>query len=69
MSMMPTNPDRVFTGLTEAQADGLACVECGADLATAGVSSYPVGVSETGSQVFACFGECSALTIVRGLKG
>lgn len=69
MSMMPNNPDRVFTGLTPTQADGLACVECGADFATAGVSSYPVGVSETGSQAFACTDECAALTIVKGLKG
>lgn len=40
--------------LTEAQADGRACVVCGTDFITTSVVHYPVGVSSTGSQVFAC---------------
>lgn len=39
--------------LTEAQADGLACVACGADYMTADTASVPVGTVR-GSQVFAC---------------
>ena len=38
--------------LSEAQADGLACVVCDGDEPT-----VPVGWSDTGSQVFAC-AEC-----------
>jgi len=37
-----------------AQADGLACVVCGADFLTVTVAHRPVGRSETGSQTFAC---------------
>jgi hypothetical protein len=37
------------------QADGLACVVCGADFEV-GEPSVPVGFSDTGSQVFACEG-------------
>lgn len=42
-------------GLTGAQADGLACVVCGADYLLPGSAAHvPVGWSGTGSQVFAC---------------
>jgi hypothetical protein len=60
----------LFTSLNEAQADGLACVECGRP-ATEDVPMCPVGVSEAGGQVFACDGqddECVARAIVRGLN-
>jgi excisionase family DNA binding protein len=40
--------------LIDAQADGLACVICGADFLAVKVAHYPVGRSDTGSQVFAC---------------
>jgi hypothetical protein len=50
-----------LTGLTAAQAGGLACVWCGAELATVRV---PVGGAEAGPgvarMVFACDGPCSA---------
>jgi excisionase family DNA binding protein len=36
------------------QADGLACVVCGVDFRTTPEPQVPVGVSDTGSQVFAC---------------
>lgn len=49
----------MFAGLTDAQADGLACVVCGLDYLHHGSSvSVPVGRSVTGSQVFACVGPC-----------
>lgn len=44
----------MITGLTAAQADGLACVVCGADYLRVRVPHVPVGRSLTGSQVFAC---------------
>lgn len=47
--------EKVFTDLTAEQADGLACVWCGADDAD---EQVPVGFAETGSQVFACAGSC-----------
>ncbi|MEU4801055.1 helix-turn-helix domain-containing protein [Actinosynnema sp. NPDC023587] len=40
--------------LSEAQADGRACVVCGSDFLTTRASHLPVGRSSTGSQVFAC---------------
>jgi hypothetical protein len=40
--------------VTAAQADGLACVTCGADFLTVATPHVPVGRSHTGSQVFAC---------------
>lgn len=53
------NPEKIITGLTAAQADGLACVVCGRDyLRASGVVSLLVGRSLTGSQVFACEGRC-----------
>jgi len=54
------NPETIITGLTTAQADGLACVICDRDyLRTRGSRSVPVGRSVTGSQVFACVGRCA----------
>lgn len=40
--------------LSSQQADGLACVVCGADFLIAGAPRRPVGHSWNGSQVFAC---------------
>ncbi|WP_307867614.1 helix-turn-helix domain-containing protein [Saccharothrix coeruleofusca] len=40
--------------LNEAQADGRACVVCGTDFMRTQVAHYPVGCSNSGSQVFAC---------------
>ena len=53
--------ERRFTNLTDAQADGHACVVCRLDYDTAPASTrqVPVGRSVTGSQVFACVGECA----------
>ncbi len=53
---VPATPavEPVLDGLTNAQADGLACVICGADFMAVKVTHYPVGRSHTGSQVFAC---------------
>lgn len=50
--------ERIWRGLSTAQADGMACVVCGADYLTVRVPGVPVGRSETGSQVFACTGRC-----------
>ncbi len=52
-SMQVKHNGRGRNELTEAQADGLACVDCGTDLCTVH-ASQPVGRSTTGSQVFAC---------------
>jgi hypothetical protein len=53
------NPATVVTELTDPQADGLACVVCGADYLRVRVADVPVGRSvTTGSQVFACVGGC-----------
>jgi hypothetical protein len=48
-----------LTALTALQADGLACVTCGASYLTAATPHVPVGRSVTGSQVFACLGCCA----------
>jgi hypothetical protein len=50
------NAEKIVTGLTLLQADGLACVVCGADYLRVHVPHVPVGWSGTGSQVFACVG-------------
>ena len=50
----PTTSDRVWPGLNDTQADGLACVICAADFYRTGHTARPVGRSRTGSQVFAC---------------
>ena len=46
--------------LSPAQADGLACVVCGADYLTVKVPHLPVGRSRTGSQIFVCSTTCLA---------
>lgn len=46
-------------GLSEAQADGLACVICGANYLRVRLAHVPVGRSATGSRVFACVGRCT----------
>lgn len=48
--------DTIITGLSPLQADGLACVACGADYLRVSIPHVPVGRSVTGSQVFACLG-------------
>jgi hypothetical protein len=48
--------EKIITGLTPPQADGLACVVCGADYLRVHVPHAPVGRSITGSQVFVCAG-------------
>jgi hypothetical protein len=52
------SPEKIITGLTPLQADGLACVVCGADYLRVRVPHVPVGRSVTGSRVFACRGCC-----------
>ena len=52
------NGEKIITGLTALQADGLACVTCGADYLRVRVPHVPVGRVVTGSQVFACVGCC-----------
>lgn len=52
------NHDTIIAGLTALQADGLACVVCGAHYLGVRVPHVPVGRSVTGSQVFACVGCC-----------
>jgi hypothetical protein len=47
-----------FTQLNPAQADGLACVVCGADYLAVHRAHQPVGRSLAGSQVFACSLTC-----------
>jgi excisionase family DNA binding protein len=49
-----TAPRVSHWGLSSQQADGLACVVCGADFLIAGAPRRPVGHSWNGSQVFAC---------------
>lgn len=48
----------IITGLTTVQADGLACVTCGADYLTVATPHVPVGRSATDSQVFTCVNCC-----------
>jgi hypothetical protein len=52
--------ERVWTGLAAAAADGLACVVCGRSFQRRWAPARrPVGRSHTGSQVFACVGDCA----------
>ncbi len=51
--------ERIWHGLSPAQADGLACVVCAVDYLTVPVAHRPVGRSQTGSQVFACRSACA----------
>jgi len=48
----------IITGLTDLQADGLACITCGADYLMVPTPQVPVGRSAPSSQVFACVGCC-----------
>lgn len=48
----------IITGLSDLQADGLACTTCGVDYLAVPTPHVPVGRSATGSQVFACIGCC-----------
>jgi hypothetical protein len=67
MSEIPnTGRPTDFTTLTAAQADGLACVECGKNFTTTAAPSVPVGRSSTGSQVFACEARCAGALSLRG---
>lgn len=50
------NPNTIITGLNALQADGLACVACGADYLRVHIPHVPVGRSVTRSQVFVCVG-------------
>ncbi|MFC0432553.1 hypothetical protein [Kutzneria buriramensis] len=50
------NPNTTIMGLSALQADGLACVVCGADYLRVRIPHVPVGRSVTGSQVFVCVG-------------
>lgn len=56
--------DKLWTGLTHRQADGLACVVCSVDYIQVPAVHRPVGRSETGSQVFACSGCITRLPLV-----
>lgn len=51
--------ERIWIGLGTAAADGQACVICGRGLRARGRVWVPVGRSHTGSQVFACAGDCA----------
>ncbi|MGH3869555.1 MAG: hypothetical protein ACRDQ4_26315 [Pseudonocardiaceae bacterium] len=51
--------DTIVTGLTALQADGVACVVCGANYLTVTAPPVPVGRSVTGLPVFARVG-CGA---------
>ncbi|MGB6162024.1 MAG: hypothetical protein WBF75_05530 [Pseudonocardiaceae bacterium] len=54
--------ERIWTGLDVLAADGLACVICGRGLLSRGSRvRLPVGRSQSGSQVFACIGDCAAM--------
>jgi hypothetical protein len=54
--------ERIWSGLDVLAADGLACVICGRDfLSRAPRVRLPVGRSHTGSQVFACVGDCAEM--------
>ena len=48
------NVNTRIMGLDRMQADGLACVVCGASYLQVATPHVPVGRSETDSQVFAC---------------
>ncbi|MCT9077181.1 hypothetical protein [Streptomyces fulvoviolaceus] len=52
--------DRYFWHLNGPQADGMACVVCGANFLTSKITSVPVGRSPADeSQVFACKEPCA----------
>jgi hypothetical protein len=54
--------ERIWTGLDAVAADGLACVICGRGFLSRGSRvRLAVGRSHTGSQVFACVGDCAGM--------
>ncbi|BCM69019.1 MULTISPECIES: hypothetical protein [Streptomyces] len=54
--------ERYFWHLSPAQADGMACVVCGANFLQSKIASVPVGRSPADeSQVFACKDPCAAV--------
>jgi hypothetical protein len=56
--------ERVWTGLDAVTAEGWACVACGRSFRVRRAPArYPVGRSHTGSQVFACVGDCVAQAV------
>lgn len=57
--------NQLWTELNERQADGLACVICGADYLQVDAVHQPVGRSVTGSQVFACTGCITRLPVTK----
>jgi hypothetical protein len=52
--------ERMWRDLSPAQADGLACVVCQTNYPLVRTAHVPVGRSVTGSQVFACVGQCAS---------
>ncbi len=54
--------ERMWRKLLPLQADGLACVVCQANYLIVRTAHVPVGRSVTGSQVFACIGQCASTT-------
>jgi hypothetical protein len=68
-----TERERIWEGLNTGQGDGRACVTCGRDYLhsrQAPTRRVPVGRAlSTGSQVFACVGECAARATVRCYPG
>ncbi|MFF4934975.1 hypothetical protein ACFY2H_39900 [Streptomyces griseofuscus] len=54
--------ERYFWHMSPRQADGIACVVCGADFLTTKITSVPVGRSPADeSQVYACQVPCAAV--------
>lgn len=64
---------RIWEGLSTGKADGRACVICGRDYLTtrrAPAPRVPVGRAlSTGSQVFACVGDCAGRAATRCYPG
>lgn len=54
--------ERIWHELNSMQAEGLACVVCGAGYLSVPTPHVPVGRSQSGSQVFACQGRCAEHT-------
>lgn len=50
--------------LTDAQADGEACIGCGKE--GRAEDNQIVGTGDTGAQVWACIGGCTVLTTLFG---
>ena len=56
------DPGRVWTHLSDDQADGSACVMCGRSSGSPGWSGTVVGRSEGGAAVVACSGSGTKMT-------